>query len=377
MNDNKKNRTITIFHYLKENYTVSYSVILMFKYYGMMKDYFQSKGWKVMYITDYIENQNDYTKITNLQENMKLSDEQINEIYQKAILNFIQRVKDTNELDNSYAIGHHPKGYDPLFTEPNYKIFREKGLKLLLWQDDLHHLWRNQNKTWTDEVSDRRFDRTDVILSPSKKFYQNLQHPYLSKTEFYFYCFNENFFNKLPVNNFFKRKNKIILTGAVGYQYPLRNQIYNFWRWNKESGRGFSKYIDVFNHPGYDRHKNGGRTGLDYYKLLNGYKGAFMAYLVHPINYPVAKIVEILACGTLGFFQYDKVLDEMGLVRFKHYVPIKMDNLGKMDMDEKYYLKYLTTQEGEKIAAEGCKFVREKFTMKKKADELIRILEKN
>jgi len=365
---------IILLHHFKENYTVSYSVMLMYKMFYHIRDHFISKGWKINSMMDYIKDSSDKNKIMGLNENMKLDDGEIKRIYYDAVTNFINEVKLTDKFNGGYAIGFHPIGYDPLFTGENYDILKSKGIKLIIWQDDLHALWRNMNKTWTEDVTDRRYDCADMILSPSKKFYINLNHKYAGKTEQYFYCFNESFYKELPINNFYRRQNKIILSGALGPQYPIRHAFYNYYRMNK--GKGLAKYIDILNHPGYDRQKNKHMSGLSYYKHINSYKGAFFGYYVQPMNYPLAKIIEILACGTLGFFEYNRSLDDLGLVKFKHYVPIKMNNLNQPLMDMEYYIYYLQSKKGEEIAREGCKYVRERFTMKNKGDELIEILKK-
>ena len=93
------------------------------------------------------------------------------------------------------------------------------------------------------------------------------------------------------------------------------------------------------------------------------------------MDYSLAKIIEILSCGTLGFFEYSTELDRLGLVRFKHYVPIKLEEDGitlVKDMD--YYRRYLVDKEGERIAKQGCEFVRENFKTIERLNQFITIM---
>lgn len=368
-------RKIIFLHYMKDKYTVSYSVQLNFKMLYFMKDYMKTKGVEVIGINEFIPNAIDKNKIIDQNINLTLSDVEIQDIYDRTISNMLNKIQNTTDYDNSIIMGFHPKGFDQIFRNDHHKIIKSKSIKTVLWHDDLQAFNINQKKPLREIIIDHRFDKADMILTPSITYFQNIKSPYLTKSVFYFYCFNEKFYKDLPINNFRNRIPKILLSGACGANYPIRLQLYNHWKNNKNGPIGIAKLMDYFDHPGYDRQKNQGKTGIDYYKKLASYRAAFFGFLRWPINWPLAKIIEILASGTLGFFEESPELKEkLGLIKFKHYVPILMDKDKKLIFDENYYKKYLHTQEGEKIANEGCKYVREKFTMKNKCDELITIL---
>lgn len=81
-------------------------------------------------------------------------------------------------------------------------------------------------------------------------------------------------------------------------------------------------------------------------------------------------------CGTIGFFEFSPALEtELGLIAFKHYVPITDAN-GELIQDESYYLHYLDSDIGEKIAKEGCNYVRNHFSSRKRVEQLIEIIQR-
>jgi len=371
---------VFILHHIKLSHTVSYPVMLSYKVFTIMKDYLESQNLEIYDIIDFILLQEQKDKIIDEKSNYKLTDIEIKNIYLNAVKNMMSYIEN-NDVYNGIVIGVQPYGFDPLFRPLHYEIFRKHNFKLFLWMDDLHAFNRNINMPDDAITLDHRLDKVDYILTPSYNYYRNIKSPYLSKSIFYFYCLNENWFNDLPTNNFRKRTNKILISGASGNGYPLRNYFREFYSYNiklkaqRRKSHALFPYIDYLQHPGYDRLTNGGKTGLDYLKILNSYRGAFFGFLKHPLDHPLAKIIEILGSGTLGFFEYHPILEEqLGLIKFVHYVPILVDKTNKPIFDVMYYQKYLNEPIGEQIMLAGCKYVREKFTMKKKCDEIVKLI---
>jgi len=370
---------IIISHFIKESYTVSYSVILSFKIFYIMEQYFRAHGYEVHKIIDFIEDPCDYKKIVNVEENFKLTDDQIATIQSKANSNLINKIKTTNEYNGSIMVCFHPKGYDSYLGNAFViSLLKSKGIKVIMWQDDLHAFNRSHNKPLDTPVIDTRLNNASLILTPSKLFFENQKSQYINKTIQYFYCFNELFLPELK-NVYKNRKKKILLSGACyflnGIGYKLRHEIYKYWQANK-NGTGMGKYIDCLIHPSYNRLTNRDKTGLNYYKILSSYAGAFFGFAQWPQNYVLAKIIEILCCGTLGFFEYNPQLEQiLGLIKFKHYVPILVDQNNTPLFNTDYYLKYLLTDEGERIATEGFKYAIGRFNMINKCDELDKIFQ--
>jgi hypothetical protein len=54
-------------------------------------------------------------------------------------------------------------------------------------------------------------------------------------------------------------------------------------------------------HPGYKNNEH--LTELNYYLKLSEYKGAFVGHHEYPLNFLLAKHIEVLMCGCLGFFE--------------------------------------------------------------------------
>jgi hypothetical protein len=68
-------------------------------------------------------------------------------------------------------------------------------------------------------------------------------------------------------------------------------------------------------------------------------------------------------CGCLGFFEPNPLLkDQLGLIEFKHYIPCF--NKNGLITDDKFYLNWIKSEEGEKIANQGKEYVRKKFGKK-------------
>ena len=105
--------------------------------------------------------------------------------------------------------------------------------------------------------------------------------------------------------------------------------------------------------------------GINYYKELGKFKGAFFGYYEYPKNFNLAKIVEILSMGCIGFFEYSPLLEkELGLISMEHYIPCTNREDGKLITDVEYYKYYLENRDGKgKIIAEnGQEYVRKHFS---------------
>ena len=197
----------------------------------------------------------------------------------------------------------------------------------------------------------RILDNLDYLITPSTIYFENLKmEKYYNKIINIFYCLNKDWYIVIDINNYKNRKNNIILSGCVGGGYIGRIKYKNFKNLNKE----FDNLIYVLE-------KNDNVVNMDYYSKLSEFKGAFVCHYSYPLNFLLAKHIEVLFCGCLGFFENNILLEkQLGLIAFKHYIPCSDDN-GNIINDIEYYKKYLNSEEGEIIAMEGCLYVREKF----------------
>ena len=389
---------LIVFNHLKDWYNLSYPVL--FCYLGIKKNLqiFTENNIEVIDFKDFLSNED---KMIIDISNKNNEDIDYVSYVQKAVSNLVDIMRTSDMYDNSILVGFQNIGSDYFFYRKGhcpfdyYNVFKSKKCKFIIWMDDLHgfpdfpKIADYDEKNDYSKCSDYRLDLVDKIITPSRHYYELLQSQYLNKTIQYFYSLNEDWYQELNINNFKHRKNEILLTGAFS-EYPIRNlivdilSIYKPWMVaaNKimNNIKGYNKDLaDIFTYlisPGYDRNTKDfySKVGINYLKTIAKYKGAFFGYAKNPCNFNLAKIIEILMCGTIGFFEYSPLLEkELGLIAFKHYVPIT-DNEGKLISDKNYYLKYLNSVEGEQIALNGANYVRNEFSSEKRINQLISIL---
>lgn len=282
-----------------------------------------------------------------------------NEIYDKII--------DSNlNLCNNKKIffGIHPFGFKSLYNYIN-RIGKQTNDILIGWVNDPHffaYFITENNEKVDIQKYDKEYEPMylsnsifNYFITPSPIYFKNLNiNKYNHKIKFLFYLLNYNYFDKIKINNFNERKNEIILSGCVGGNYKSRIQFLNL-----KQNKNLDNLIYHLEHPGYTNNEH--MTELNYYKKLEEYKGAFVGLLEYPINYLVAKHIEVLMCGCLGFFEKSELLkEELGLEEFVHYIPCTDDN-GNVISDDTFYINWLNSEKGLKIAYDGAKYVREKF----------------
>jgi len=375
-------RKLVLVHHLKENYTVSYSIMILYKmfYYEKISKIMNEGGYEIVTMYNYLS-EDDKKIIMNVEKNYEKDDNYFKEKLVNSFDKFLNEdFSKSEDYNNSILIGFHPIGFDRILNKKNLKEIKKRNATTIMWHDDLHSFNKHHNLPINKVSIDKRFDNVDIILTPSTKYFENLKSPYLSKSIFSFYCFDERFFDKLN-KKWEDRNNKIILSGSASPKYPIRSQLLNYYRDNLKNNKcqeeNIAKYIYYYSYPTSDRLKNEKKTGLNYYNELSNYKAAFLSFLSKPTNFPLAKIIEILASGTLAFMERNNYLDIMGFKEFVHYVPIKTDKQGNFDFKElNYYTKYLTNNEGKRIANDGCEYVRKNYTMENKSKELIKIMNK-
>jgi hypothetical protein len=264
--------------------------------------------------------------------------------------------------DDDILFGIHPFG---LHTIYDYNV--NVNIKRIVWQDDLHYFAHflkdvKENKlsilNYTQKyvpllISD---DKINKIITPSSIYFKNLNiincdHKIVNL----FYSLDPNHYNNIKINNYDDRKNQIILSGVVGGGYHSR---INFLKLKKIS-KQFDELIFHQQTPGYTN--NAHMTEMNYYNKLAEYKGAFVGHHTFPLNFLLAKHIEILMCGCLGFYEMNPLLlSELGLIEFEHYIPCT-DSNGNLIMDHNFYTNWLNSDKGREIALNGAKYVREQF----------------
>jgi hypothetical protein len=256
---------------------------------------------------------------------------------------------------------------------PFIKYYRElkkyENIKIILWQDDLHAFFKTSE-------SQKKLDYVDHIITPSPIYFKNTAAEYLSKTSFFFYSIDFNVNDQYYVK-WEDRQNKIILSGCVSKGYPIRAIIRNEIEKNKKF-REIGYFLEKPRVKEYEY--NGDKVlpyGDNYYKELGKFKGAFFGYYLYPKNFNLAKIIEILSMGCIGFFEYSPLLEkELGLIEMKHYVPCTNKETGKLINDVEYYKYYLENRDGKgkMIAENGREYVRKNFSIANGFENYVKIL---
>jgi hypothetical protein len=262
-------------------------------------------------------------------------------------------LSDIKDKEKYLIFGIHPYGWK---TAINSGI----GIKKIMWQDDLHYF---ANYIKRDGVSVQRYskkyyplyiDEVDYIMTPSSIYFRNLGiHDFDKKILDFFYFLDESKYEYLDNFNFENRINGVVLSGEIANGYDSRVEFNNL-----KSDKSFDDIIYRLEHPGYKN--NSHMTELNYYKEISKYKAAFVGHYVYPLNFLLAKHIEVLMCGCIGFFEPNPLLkSQLGLLEYVHYIPC-FDEQGLIK-DASFYKKWIDSEEGKLIAKQGKDFVREKF----------------
>lgn len=265
-------------------------------------------------------------------------------------IDFLKSIKNTDEY---IILGIHPYGMDTALNSGT-------SIKKVIWQDDLHYFAHYEERDglsvqrYSKKYTPRFLDRIDFLITPSSIYFKNLDiTEFDEKVVDFFYFLNEDFYTLTGNIEYEKRIDSVILSGAVGHGYTSRMEFNSLRKYPE-----FSELIYKLEHPGYSDNEH--MTELNYYNELTKYKAAFVGHYNFPINFLLAKHIEVLMCGCLGFFEPNNLLEsQLGLVPFKHYIPV-YDNDGLIK-DPSFYRKWMNSEEGKKIASEGKDYVRKKF----------------
>lgn len=256
--------------------------------------------------------------------------------------------------DNFLIFGIHPYGMNTSFEA-------SENIKKIAWINDPHyfaHYTDRKGETvqrFADKYDPYQLKKLDYLVTPSPVYFRNLKiDEYDEKIVFFFYFFDEDLYEKTGNVPFEDRQDRIVLSGAIYRDYESRMELDNLRKEQKE----FEDLIYKIEHPGYK--DNAHMTELNYYDELTKYKAAFVGHCIFPINFVLAKHIEVLMCGCLGFFEPNTLLEsELGLIAYKHYIPCFDDN--GIIKDHRFYLDWMKSEEGKKIADSGKRYVRERF----------------
>lgn len=307
---------------------------------------------------EFIDDLDNKKMLTNISKN--LMDSYLLEAIEKILILLPDIVE---KYEKIIFLGFHPKPFNPIQKYYD-EIKKYKNVFTYLWQDDLQAYFKTKDRI-------KKLDYVDKILTPSPVYFKNVAPNLLSKTSFLFYSMNFDFIKDLN-KPFDQKENKIILSGCINKGYKIRKRVYNEIKKNKK----FASICDHIPKPfkkeyNYKNNENL-PFGYNYYKILDNYKGAFFGYYEYPMNFNLAKIIEILSVGTIGFFEESPLLkEELQLEPYVHYVPCTKD--GELITKTRYYKYFFENSIGEQIAKNGRDHILNKFSNENQIQNFIRI----
>lgn len=242
-------------------------------------------------------------------------------------------------------------------------LLKELKIKTIFWMDDLHYAHDNMER-------DERYIHTDLIISPSTTYFENISSQYLYKTEFLFYYFDENFIEEYnPKKTLDGRKNQILLTGNITESYSSRQQMLINSYMNTD-------LYEVLKHPGYYNmtHKY---YHKDYFNKLAEYKGSMVGLADYPLNFLLGKVIEVIGSGCIGFFEKSPLYEEkLGLKPWIHYVPVERNKYNKLILEDVSYRDLLQSDSGKKIAQTAYDHIKENYNSLTCSKKVIDILKR-
>lgn len=347
------------FYYNKDKYYSSTPIVNNFKILFTNRDKFDENNMEVTPFINYVH---------DLDKNKMMIDEPKNNLdgyFDEAMKNIIEELPElTEKFKKIIFLGFHPKPFTPI--QRYFKTLKKyDNVFTILWQDDLQAYFHPQNRI-------KKFDFVDLLITPSPVYLKNVAPQLLDKTQFFFYSIDFNFIKGCN-KKYSSRINKVLLSGCVNPQYRIRSEINIEIMTNPK----FAVIADVIHKPRMKEYNYKDEIlpyGINYYKILGCYKGAFFGYYDAPMNFNLAKIIEILSVGCIGFFEESPLLEEeLGLKPLIHYVPCTKD--GKLITKKKYYEYFLNNVDnvGYTIAKNGRKYVEENFSNKNGLNNYIKI----
>lgn len=270
---------------------------------------------------------------------------------------FVKTIRNKEEFANGIIFAIHPGGFSGIHGS----LGSNKNIKYIVWQDDLHYF---SNFAFDKNTSKQKYcgkftcpilDKADYLVTPSPVYFKNQKiTEYDNKLIDLFYFLNPDWFDNLRGHSYKQRLNKIILSGTTSSGYKSRIEFNKL----KTVSSDFDDLIYKLERPT----KNGDRkmTEMNYYNKLSEFKAAFVGHYEFPINFCLAKHIEVLMCGCLGFYEQNPLLEsQLGLKAYEHYIPCCVDGVPMKDIN--FYNKWMNSEEGEQIAKNGQEYVMNNF----------------
>lgn len=245
----------------------------------------------------------------------------------------------------------------PHFNWPDYKkvdmlLNLNSSIYLIIWTADLHcgDLLKNDKRCKENTI--KVFDKCNLILSGHDTRMKSMYKNYLNKYIYIPWSFapHERYMkfelNKNPIM-------KCLMVGSAGaVVYPLRSRIRSYALKNKHGNIVYVK-----------------RKGEEAYAtLLHRYFCGLVDIGHNEVVQP--KHFEIPAVGSLLFARRTNLIDDLGFVPYKHYIPFT----GGKDVFKKANEIISNPDRYEDIRVEGMKFSRKNHSINNRMEHIYNLL---
>jgi len=252
--------------------------------------------------------------------------------------------------------------YEPFFNKNIIQQLKKKNIKIMLWRDDLFgfsNIRMTSIKNYLQPFDSYILDSSDILLSPSIKYFENIKSKYLNKTKFFFYALDENVYFNVKFED---KINKILISGETNhFVYRRRKQLYETMNPNL-----FDRIRRPHNKIDTNNNRDTSNCQTRYYETMSKYKGCIMTLAEFPVDFLLGKFIEVFNANTIPIFDYTYELDKRLMLEiFDHYVPTLIrDNF--IVQDEDYYRSFINNKKNfNYIISNGYSFVRNQFSLEK------------
>jgi len=217
-----------------------------------------------------------------------------------------------------------PQKNEPDLMKSLYKL--PKSQKLIGYFIDLHP-WHEKFKREEEnnkffEASEKLMERCDRIMYAYDEAFRNMWPQFVKKAEWFpQFVGNSDYSRRLPMNE--NPKNKCLVSGALGFYYPLRQTVL----------KKYGNFVENLNHPGYkikteEALRAGFKFKYDFLNTLYQYRCCLSSCAI--VRYTLMKHFEIPSVGSLLLSDSCEDMKKLGFVHSVNYIHVDALNFGEV-----------------------------------------------
>lgn len=319
----------------------------------------ENKNYNIIDITKFYDREINFSKITQQE-------------YQQILSKAYSKMVETVNLLHNYKIALffiNDVSYN-LFFQTYYVKLKNKNAKIVLWRDDLF-AFNQKHYTCMEDYNCKfispKLDKSNLLLTPSIKYFENISSQYMEKTKFLSYSIDNELFDRFNVK-FEHKINKILISGEYRHfcyekrAYLINNKDKSLFETVKRPPNKSDMFPVVNCKYTINQYKTPENGMTNYYKTMSQYKACIMILALYPLDFVLGKFVEIFNTNSLAVLDYTPELEKrFTLEIFDDYIPIlySINNDKQIDQDRSYYTKYMNSLcIYEKIVSNGVSKIR-------------------